>query len=190
MDEGVILENIPDKRENKGTTSLKFKKDLIEFYKDKNNDTIIELGTHFGYSTKVLSHLFENVITFDNNYEKTCLARAFNQKRDNITYFTEDAYKYHWWETSNQVSAVFIDTVHVYNNVVMDIENCLKINNECHIIFDDYGMFTDVKRAVDEYIENKKLEFIKFIGEPAGSDCRPGKILKDWEGVICKINQK
>ena len=181
-----ILKNIPDKRENKGTTSLKFKKDLIDFYKLKNNDTVVELGTHYGYSTRVLSYLFKNVITFDNNYERTCIAKAFNQKRDNITYFTENAYEYRWWETSDQINAIFIDTIHVYENVVLDIENCLKIDNECHIIFDDYGMFTDIKRAVDEYIENNKISFVKYIGEPEGSDCRPGKILKDWEGVICK----
>ena len=182
-----ILEGIPVKRENKGTTSLQFKKDLIDFYSDKKMNTIIELGTHYGYSTKVLSHLFKNVITFDNNYQNICLARAFNQRRENIVYFTEDAYQYHWWSTAKKIDAVFVDTVHVYENVVQDIENCLKIDNECHIIFDDYGMFVDVKRAVDEYVENKKFEILKFIGEPEGSDCRPGKILKDWEGVICRI---
>ena len=68
----------------------------------------------------------------------------------------------------------------------MNIENCLKIDKECYIIFDDYGMFEDVKRAIDEYVESKKLKFVKYIGEPAGSDCRPGKILKDWEGIICR----
>ena len=53
-----ILENIPDKRESKNTTSLKFKKDLIEYFKDLNLNRCIEVGTHVGYSTRILSFLF------------------------------------------------------------------------------------------------------------------------------------
>lgn len=186
-----LLEDIPDKRENKGTTSLRFKRDLIDFFqkKNKNKGTLVELGTHNGFSTKVLSHLFQNVATFDNNYENTCKAKCFNQEVDNITYHIEDVYEYDWWKVSNDISAVFVDTVHTYEKVVLDIENCLKIENECYIIFDDYGLFEEVKKAVDEYTENKKIEFVKYIGEPKGSDCRVGKTLQDWEGIVCKKNK-
>ena len=189
LDVEEILEDIPDKRENKGTTSLQFKRDLIDFFLENselNDRSVIELGTHYGYTTKVLSYLFREVITFDNSYQMTSMARAFNQERDNIVYFTEDVYNYDWWPTSEAIGAVFIDTVHTYENVVLDIENCLKIDNECYIIFDDYGLFENVKKAVDEYVESKKLKFVKHIGETAGSDCRPGKALKDWEGIICR----
>ena len=55
-----ILKGIPDKREDKNTTSLKFKQDMIDFlgddYKDK---TCLEIGAHRGYTTRILSFLFK-----------------------------------------------------------------------------------------------------------------------------------
>ena len=183
-----ILKNIPDKRNNKGTTTLRFKEDLIDFFtkNSKDNNAVIELGTHHGWSTWVLSHLFPHVMTFDNNEKSVHRARAFNHQKTNIVYYVEDIYECDWWSVSDNISAVFVDAVHSYECVILDIKNCLKIANECYIIFDDYGLFEDVKRAVDEYVESKKLSFVKYIGEPAGSDCRTGKVLQDWEGIICK----
>ena len=59
MNQYDILTEVPDKRNEKNTTSLKFKKDLIDYlgddYKDK---TCLEIGTHKGYSTRILSSLF------------------------------------------------------------------------------------------------------------------------------------
>ena len=181
-----ILNNIPDKRENKGTTTLQFKKDLINFFKEKNISTVVELGTHHGYSTRILSYIFEEVLTLDINVDSVDKAKALNQDRENITYYIEDAYKYKWWDLSEDIGAVFIDTVHTYSCVLDDISNYLKIDNECFVIFDDYGLFEEVKKAVDESMDAGVFQFIQHIGEPSGSDCRPGKELKDWEGVICK----
>ena len=54
-----ILENIPDKREYKETTSLKFKKDLIECFSDIGKDlTVLEVGTNHGHTTRILSFIF------------------------------------------------------------------------------------------------------------------------------------
>ena len=65
-----ILKGIPDKRQDKNTTSLKFKQDMIEFlgddYKDK---TCLEIGSHRGYTTRVLSFLFKKVISCEINDE-------------------------------------------------------------------------------------------------------------------------
>lgn len=185
-----ILNNIPDKRDNKGTTTLQFKKDLIEFFKEKNINTIVELGTHQGYSTRILSYIFQNVITFDINIENSTKAQIFNKDRKNIEYHIQDAYIYPWWEISKNIDAIFVDTVHTYESVTKDIKNCLKIDNECYIIFDDYGLFEEVKKAVDEHIASGELEFISHVGESAGSNCRPGKQLEDWEGIICKNVKK
>jgi len=55
-----ILKGIPDKRQDKNTTSLKFKKDLIEFFGEDYKDKIcLEIGTSKGYSTRLLSFLFK-----------------------------------------------------------------------------------------------------------------------------------
>jgi len=40
---------------------------------------------------------------------------------------------------------------------------------------------------VDDLLEkNDGLSLVKYMGEAEGSDCRPGLILKDYEGVMCK----
>ena len=59
-----ILNDIPDKRELVKTTSLKFKKDLIDYFGENyQNKTCLEIGTHKGYTTRILSDLFKKVIT-------------------------------------------------------------------------------------------------------------------------------
>ena len=47
MNKELIFKNIPDKRQYKNTTSLKFKEDLIDFFSDIGSDnTILEVGTN------------------------------------------------------------------------------------------------------------------------------------------------
>ena len=51
MNKYDILNDIPDKREQVKTTSLKFKKDLIDFFGDDYKDKrCVEIGTHKGYN--------------------------------------------------------------------------------------------------------------------------------------------
>jgi hypothetical protein len=79
--------------------------------------------------------------------------------------------------------------MHEYNKVKSDINNCIKNNPNGIIIFDDYGLIKSVKKAVDKFIEEKKIEVIKKIGEEKGTKFKGtrDKILKDYEGIICKI---
>ena len=74
--------------------------------------------------------------------------------------------------------------------VVSDILNCTNYgNSEQYIIFDDYGHpKTGVKKAIQDTInQNDNFNIVEYIGEPKGSDCRPGLILTDYEGVVCKF---
>ena len=56
------------------------------------------------------------------------------------------------------------------------------------IVFDDYGLFPEVKKAVDEYIEAKIFKVLIKIGHPKGIfyPTTQNKILKDYEGIICQ----
>ena len=66
MDIDSILKDIPDKRSDKNTTSLVMKKDIINFFKDNYlNKKCFEIGTNRGYTTRVLSFLFDKVKTVD-----------------------------------------------------------------------------------------------------------------------------
>ena len=196
LDAKTILKDIPDKRQDKDTTSLKFKEQLINFFGDEWKDkTCLEIGTNKGYTTRVLSFLFKKVITCENNLELFQFAMNINQDRDNIEFQQKDVYNTQW--DFEDVDVVFIDCIHEYPAVMMDINNSCRLtkpNESMILVFDDYGLpkppgrLKDVKDAVDDVVEQEeRFEVVKFIGEPKGSDCRPGKILKDHEGVICKF---
>lgn len=194
-----ILMGMEDKTDNPSTTSKKFKKDLWNFCTlsehinlDINLDAAVEFGTHKGQTTAILSELFKTVYTF-NLPGHFSSAMEFNQNRTNIQYVGWDLYsgKSPEIEKSNAVSLVFSDAVHQYNAVVQDVENAknwFRLSNPCYFVFDDYGAWDDVKRAVDDMIKYDTLELVTKIGHHPGwtfSDRSPA--LKDWEGIICKL---
>lgn len=183
-----ILRNIPDKRINKNTTSLKFKQDIIEFFYPLNLSRCVEIGTADGYSTQVLSYLFDEVVTIDISYENICNAAQFNKERTNIKYIVADSMQD--WGNESLFDVSFIDANHTYGFVINDTLKSLQYGNpDMYIIFDDYGLPDNVpavKVAVDELIRRNIIQFVKYIGEPAGSEPRIGRPLVDWEGIICK----
>ena len=196
MDKYDILNEIPDKREEVKTTSLKFKKDLINFFGDDYKDKrCLEIGTHKGHTTRVLSNLFKEVITCEMSAKLIDFAKNLNKDKNNIKFLQKDVYDTDW--DFKDIDVIFIDCNHEYSHVVTDIKNAIslcKINQELLIIFDDYGLtnpWKGVKEAVDEFIEKEpRFNLVKFIGEQKGSDCNPRANLKDEEGVICKYPNK
>ncbi len=195
VDVDKILKGIPDKRQDKDTTSLKFKRDLIEFFGDDWQDkTCLEIGTNRGYTTRILSFLFKKVISCEYDWDLLKFAEDVNKDRDNIEFLQRDVYQTNW-EFKN-IDVVFIDCVHDYPNVMHDIQKSISLvkpSGELILVFDDYGLpkpphrEKDVKDAVDQYVdEHPSFDLVQHIGEEKGSDCRPGKLLKAEEGVICK----
>ena len=64
------------------------------------------------------------------------------------------------------------------------------LRNDFYIIFDDYGLNVHenhVKRAVDENIDIGYIEVVKKIGCEPGHTFGENRILKDHEGLICKV---
>ena len=98
-----------------------------------------------------------------------------------------DVYTQKW--NFKDVDAVFIDCVHDYNHVKSDIENSLKFGKGTIIAFDDYGLFPELKKAIDEYIEDGILKLETYLGMPVGTDFPKtlNKKLKDWEGLVCQV---
>ena len=193
MDIDFMVKNNPDKRQYKETTSLQFKRDLIKLFSEMGKDyTILEVGTNHGHTTRILSFLFKNVITLDWREEPNLrMAKELNADRDNITYIEKDVYASSWDDLNlPKFEVSFIDCNHEYGGVVSDILNCTNYgNSEQYIIFDDYGHpKTGVKKAIQDTInQNDNFNIVEYIGEPKGSDCRPGLILTDYEGVVCKF---
>ena len=193
-----ILNGIPDKSEYKETTSLKFKKDVIEFFSKSefSDKTVLELGTNHGHTTRVLSFLFKKVITMDWREEPNLrMAKELNKDRDNITYVQKDLYN-DKWNIDDKIDVFFIDCVHDFDNVYNDIINCSNLSNDIsYFIFDDYGLGHHyknggVKSAVDKFVEmNDGFEIIQNIGHSAGETVREGKPFLDNEGIICKFDK-
>ena len=187
-----ILKDIPDKRQDKDTTSLKFKKDLIEFFgEDWKDKTCLEIGTNRGYTTRILSSLFKKVITCEHKQNLIDFAKEVNKDRDNVEFINKDVYRTNW--NFEDISVVFIDCDHEINSVLSDINNSINLckpGEELLIIFDDYGLdnpWEGVKEAISKYEDNSRFKIVKEIGHSKGWNYKPNKFLREVEGVICKF---
>ena len=58
MIDQLLKEIGEDKIQNMTTTSLKFKRDVWEFFQGFQDKVAVEFGTHKGQTTKILSHFF------------------------------------------------------------------------------------------------------------------------------------
>mgnify|MGYP003664535124 CR=1 FL=1 len=189
-----ILKNeiIEDKSDNPTTTSFKFKKDLYNFFTKFNDKVAVEFGTHKGQTTRILSLLFDKVYTINNNNNES--AKERNSDKNNIIYLNKNLYSNEVIDIPEKISMFFVDAGHKYEQVISDINRIfdMNCNEECYIVFDDYGAeghVDNVKRAVDQAIENGALEVVQHVGHEKGHDfnnARAGKLLAS-EGIITKI---
>jgi hypothetical protein len=182
-----------DKSENMATTSKKFKRDLFNFFKETSQDIIAcEFGTHKGQTTYILSQIFKKVYTINQSEKSFESAKIVNKNRNNISYVVLDLYNDDFNKTpfmEGVVDVFFIDAGHSYDNVIHDVKRVqyLKPNRPVWVIFDDYGLIKDVKRAVDDLCETEIMNIDSYIGHEKGHEFKEGRILLDWEGVICKL---
>jgi len=173
MDLTEILKNTPEKDgANKDTTSLKWKKDFLEFFINKNLDKCLEIGTCKGKTTKILSKIFNEVWSIEFNLKRINQAKEFCKEETNIKFIHGDVYNnttYNNFPSSFDIA--IIDCVHEYNNVMFDINRALSFFNgeKIYLVFDDYGHPTHpgVKRAIDDSIK-QGLKLEKYIGEEPG----------------------
>ena len=171
------------------TCSSKMRYDIYDFFKYKPYLKIAEIGSHKGYSTKILSKIFSKVYAVDNSIEWTEINKNYNKESTNIEYVMLDIYNDNWEIIPEDIEVSFIDADHSYNGCKNDILNSIKqFKNLQYIIFDDYGVWCGVKQIVDELIENKTLNFEIFIGitDVPGPY---GIVNNIHEGIICSINR-
>ena len=170
------------------TCSYKMRQDIADFFARKTHFKIAEIGSHKGYTTKVLSNIFSKVYAVDNNVEWTNFNRVFNKETTNIEYVMLDIYNNSWNILPDDIEVSFIDADHSYTGCRSDLLNSInRFKNLQYIILDDYGVWSGVKQIVDELIKNNILIFEKFIGitDVPG----PNGIVENVnEGIICKVN--
>lgn len=182
-----------DKVQNLSTTSFQFKRDLWDFFSENfSHCHAVEFGTHKGQTTRIMAFLFDQVYTINRPVDDVFVeAKILNRDRDNINYIGFNLYGSGKLVIPNEVSMVFIDANHEYDNVMQDIERALgfRLSSEAFLVFDDYGSSAGVKIAVTDFVDEGKLQIVRTIGHgPAHSfGGRPERILQDFEGVICKV---
>jgi hypothetical protein len=161
--------------------------DLGNFFKDKSY-TLAEIGSHKGYSTQILSNVFQKVYSVENNVEWIRYNKQYNRDIRNIQYVSLDIYKEEWNVLPENIDVVFIDADHSYQGCQSDLLNAAKrFKNLKYVIFNDYGVWKGVRQVVDEYVNTKKLKIEAWIGL---SDLPgPYGIENTHEGVICSIQK-
>ena len=169
------------------TCSAKMRYDIADFFVAKKHLKIAEIGSHKGYTTKVLSKLFSKVYAVDNSIEWTSFNKNFNKDATNIEYVMLDIYKNSWEVLPDDIEISFIDADHSYSGCKSDIINSIsRFKKLQYIIFDDYGVWEGVRRIIDELIKDKTLIFERFIG--MNNVHGPSGIVKNVnEGIICSI---
>ena len=174
MEKYEVLKNMPEKNlSHKTTTSLKWKKEVIDFFIDKNIDRCLEIGTHKGQSTLVLSGLFKEVYTIEHTPYNLNTAKELCKDCNNIHYICGDAYNDNTYQNlPNIFNVVVIDCVHTEEHVLADIQRALNYFNEetgLYIVFDDYGHpeSTGVNVAINKAL-NDGLKIERYIGEEPG----------------------
>jgi predicted O-methyltransferase YrrM len=185
----LLLSNTLNIEDDIWTCSSRMRYDIYNFFKDNLHFKIAEIGSHKGYSTKILSRIFSKVYAIDNSVEWTEFNKDFNKDASNIEYVMLDIYNDSWDILPDDVEVSFIDAVHSYECCKSDILNSIKqFKNLQYIIFDDYGVWSGVRKIIDELIENQILIFETFIG--LNDVPGPNGIVKNTnEGIICSINK-
>lgn len=195
-----ILQGIPDKHgSEKNTTSLKWKTDVIEFFRDRGLKSCLELGTWHGRSTRMLSEIFDDVWTVEYLPHRVEEAKLFCNDKKNISFVCGDAYDDSTYVGFPQYfDVVVIDCDHTFSSVIEDIGRGLRYkrpNDTIYFVFDDYGHseLKGVHDAIDFYIKNKPLKVEKYIGHPAGTNIdrgnKPPFKLFDYEGLIVSFKE-
>ena len=193
-DDNHFLNKVKDKQSDKDTTSRKFKEDLITVFGDSCKDkTILELGCNRGATTRVYSSLFKKVIAVDRSVNNIDVAKKICSDVDNVEFIVQDVYDNSF--VIPQVDVVHIDAGHSHEEVVYDIERCLKHLTNPIMIFDDVceKLYSDgqvgktIRTAIDKFVDEGKIRLQRYIGEYKGYTTGNGKILMGREGMICNV---
>ena len=168
------------------TCSDEMREDITLFFENKNYN-IIELGSHKGYTTKVFSKLFQKVYAIDNNETFLSENKDFNKENTNIIYINFDLYKDDWKRLPKDINVAFIDAKHDYDSCKSDILNSIQyFKNLKYIIFDDYGVWPDVRTIINELLLNNTLYFEKYIGLNDIPSLE-GIVTNSSEGILCNV---
>ncbi|NEO69739.1 class I SAM-dependent methyltransferase [Moorena sp. SIO3H5] len=183
-----------DKRKDCWTVSQQFRDHVKQFF-PKKKSTLLEVGCYKGMTAKHLADHFTQYLGLDVNDRYLRVARLNNIFNSHVKFQKFDVYTSDWNQLTFPADVVLIDARHKYEYIKQDIDNCLKRFNHALIIFDDYGAWESVYRAVNEAIDDGKLEVVKEIGVEKGQQLWPDQNNPysythfGSEGLICRSSR-
>ena len=168
------------------TCSTKMRNDIIDFCRYKEPMSMLEIGTHKGYTNKYLSPYFIKITGTEIENEHIEYFNSHN-KVDNNEILKFNVY-YDDWNKLPEVEIVFIDCVHSYDGCKMDVVNSLKrYPNLKYIIFDDYEVWIGVQEVVTEFIDRGIFKMERLIGLDTLVGGHPSNKKGKQEGCIVSI---
>ncbi|NEP48202.1 MAG: class I SAM-dependent methyltransferase [Moorea sp. SIO3C2] len=183
-----------DKRTDCWTVSQQFRDDVKQFFPKKKYN-LLEVGCYKGMTAKHLADHFTQYLGLDVNDRYLRVATLNNIFNSHVKFQKFDVYNSDWNQLTFLADVVLIDARHKYEYIKQDIDNCLKRFNNALIIFDDYGAWESVFRAVNEAIDHGKLEVVKEIGVEKGQQLWPDQNNPysythfGSEGLICRSSR-
>ncbi len=130
--------------------------DLFEI-NDENKSEAIP-NTSFSNPFK---KIYFDYIKKQNPYSKEAVEDLLKKFKNNITLIKGNSNLILKKIDMSKIEYVFLDGGHSYQTVKSDLECCLEVvQNNGTIMCDDYnfGHLPDVKKAIDEFVENNKLK--------------------------------
>ncbi len=179
-----------DKSQDCWTLSQRFRNDIKQFFLPQTYN-FLEVGCYKGLTAKFLAEHFVEYLGLDVQDEYLMSARK-NNASNHAQFQKFDVYNSSWHHLDFTADIVMIDALHEYEYIKQDIDNCLERFPNAIIIFDDYGAWESVFRAVNEAVAENKLEIVREMGMEKGSQLWSDKSNPrssthfGSEGLVCR----
>ncbi len=186
-----------DKTMDMWTISTKFRQDLEVFFGEREQlDTIVEIGSYKGFTTRHLAGLFKNVVSIDNQLKWMNESKVRNMDLKNVTYFPFDLYGGDWNQVraqpwaSEKVQVVLIDADHGYDSCKDDLLHCIQSFPRLeYVILDDYATWKGVRKIANLAIRCGLLHLERKVGLDRDIPCLQGLFSGESEGILCSVNK-
>ena len=184
-DSYTVLNSVNHKSTYKNSTTRKFKQDLLDYFTDKNINTVVEFGCCHGDTTRVLCEVANTVYASDIDQGNVTKAKSKCSDVTNVDLQVKDVNSE--WEYSTP-DLIYLDALHDTAGIRSGIERIKAQYKDSIIVMDDYGhRMNTVKPVIDSLLANNTIEVLKWIGEDRGYIPANGKMFVDREGLIFKF---
>lgn len=192
-----ILNQTTHKHQFKSTTTIKFKKDLIEILLgEKFEGDILEVGSNRGHTSVVLGAVAEklnkNFYGFEFNKSLIHMAESLSKLLDvKCNFIQKDVYNEDWG--LENIGFIFIDCMHTEECFEKDLHNSFNmINDNGLVAIHDYGLIPLSGDKIKNVVTNNldKYEIVRYLGEEKDWNKMGSGQVIDWEGVLLKRKVK